>query len=144
MKQPKHFIIRGERQIKLVYEVLGMGPLDGSIEVVIKPYKKNRSYEQQKGYFVWLAYIGEHTGSTKEELHENYKRKFLIHILAEDDEAFYSLLQVIANGGTEDDRKRFVRELSTTKLNTKQFARYMSEIESHANSMGIALPELIR
>ena len=136
----RRYIIRGPQQVALVGTILEEIPHDGSVEVRILPYKKNRSYEANRFYWAIIKIIADEIGHTKKELHEIYKRKFLIKILARDDEAFYDLLQVVAKGGTEGDRKTFAKLTSTTGLSVKQFSEYIQEIIDLANGLGIILP----
>ena len=48
-------------------------PLDELHEVIIRPYKINRSLLQNSLMWVWLGYIAEDLGWTKEDLHDHYK-----------------------------------------------------------------------
>jgi len=138
----KRIIIRGPQQVALVNEILSSGEMDGSVETLIRPYRKNRSYEQNSYYWKLITIISDELGNTKEELHETYKRKFLVRILARDDEDFYNLLQVVADGGDEEHRKTFAKLISTTGLAVKQFSEYTEDITKHAADLGIWIPQL--
>jgi len=136
----RRLIIQSAEQIALVGAILGGVDLDGSVEVVIRPYKKNRSFEQNRLYWKWIGIIADEIGDTKSAIHEIFKRKFLVPILATE-APFYNLLMVVANGGTEDDRKELSRLISTTKLSIREFSAYLDQIDKHAASLSIALPQ---
>lgn len=93
-------------------------------QVEIKPYKKNRSLQQNKYMWKCLQIIGDELGYTPEELHEAIKFKFL---------------------GTETRKTIFGQEYetvrSTTGLTTKEFAEHMDKIQAFAMSQSIVLPQ---
>ena len=45
-----------------------LGDYNNLIEVVVKPYKKNRSLEQNDMFHAWCGSIADKTGHTKEEI----------------------------------------------------------------------------
>lgn len=139
MKQ-KRILLQGRGQVELIATVLGNLELDGSIEVIIRDYKKDRSFEQNRLYWKWLGIIAAESEDTSASMHEFCKRKFLVPILATK-KPFYDLLMVVARGGTEDDRKELAKVISTTRLTVKQFTEYLNEIEKHAASLSIVLPQ---
>tara|TARA_R110000737_G_scaffold201430_1_gene220806 strand:- start:1638 stop:2060 length:423 start_codon:yes stop_codon:yes gene_type:complete len=136
----RRLIIQSAEQIALVGAILGGVDLDGSVEVVIRPYKKNRSFEQNRLYWKWIGIIADEIGDTQIAMHEIFKRKFLVPILAIE-APFYNLLMVVANGGTEDDRKELSRLISTSRLPIREFSLYLDQIDKHAASLSIALPQ---
>jgi hypothetical protein len=51
-------------------QILAIDVEDGILEVTVKPYKKNRSLEQNDMFHAWCGSIAEKTGHTKEEIKE--------------------------------------------------------------------------
>lgn len=109
------------------------------IEVIIRPYRKNRSREQNSLYWKWLGEISLETGEDTESLHETFKRKFLAPILKRDDEGYRDLsveLQTLRGNGQHESADRIglilLSKLSTGALTTKQFSEYLDYIEKHA------------
>lgn len=94
-----------------------------NVDVTVSPRNRSKSKEQQ-GYLWGVVYpeIAEHTGHTPEELHDIFKRKFLL-------------------------RKRFWRgaELavvgSTQSLTANEMAEFISKIILEAGEMEIAIPD---
>jgi len=92
------------------------------LEVVIKPYKRNRSVEQNDYYWTVLTHISGETGYTKDDLHDMLRYKLL--------------------GMQKKEVAGVVIEYlpSTTKLKVGEMADYITQIEAWAAPMGIALP----
>jgi hypothetical protein len=85
--------------------------LDKPWEIDIKPYKKNRSFAQNKLYRRWLGEISEFNGDDPDALHEHFKEQYI--------ETEY----VTAFGKTKAKTK------TTTDLNTKEFTQYLEKID---------------
>jgi len=93
---------------------------DAPLEVVIRPYKKNRSIEQNNTYWDWVATIGNDLGYPKDDMHEVLMRKFLKpHSIEIDGEV--------------------IEVFSTKRLNTKEMSAYMEHIMRFAAEMDIPL-----
>lgn len=125
---------------KLAVDLAGQSPL---MEVLIRPHKRERSLEANALYWRWLTTIADSLGSSKDELHEQFKRRFLVPILIRDDSGFAEMVQAVnavEKAQQEPLKRQIVRLVSTTGLNTKQFTEYLNEIEAHANGLGIILP----
>ena len=121
---------------------------DGKPLVVeIKPEAKDRSKAQNRLYWKWLHEIHRKTGNDEEQLHYEFKKKFLIGILKRDDDEYAEMClaiktlkqseseqyEAIANG--------VIRETSTTRMDTKQFTEYLNLIEAFAlKTFGLVLP----
>ena len=90
------------------------------LKVTWGAYKSNRSLEQNKLLWKWLDIVRMHIADsggelfTAEDLHEWYKAKLLPSRV------------VVMNGEAIRCRS------TTTKLNTKQMAEYLTGIERHA------------
>ena len=114
----------------------------------IKPYRRNRSKEQNALYWEWVGIIAEFVGETKDEMHEELKEKHLVPLLIQHNEDFQrkvELTKELRRRGQNDIADRFkanaIFEASTTSLNTKQFSEYMNQVEALANGLGITLPQ---
>lgn len=60
-----------------VHIAIDAQPLDGEVEIIIRPHSQSVS-DRQRGYYrgVVLKILAEHTGYTQDEVHEFLKRKF--------------------------------------------------------------------
>ncbi len=127
MKQS--FTIRNEGIRRSVIDwILGL-PLTDVWEVVVKPYRKNRSNQQNSLMWLWYDLIREHieatTGEnyTSEQIHEHFKAMFLTST-------------VVAIGG---DKTTVYR--STAKLKTVEFTDYLEKIDMYcAEKLSLILP----
>lgn len=122
-------------------------PLSPVVEVIIREYKKDRSLEQNALYWKWLTIIGADLGESKEDLHERYKGKFLVHIFERDDPDYAEMVHTLRNlyeQGFKTEsvylHKKIVSLTSTTAATVKQMSEYMDNIEHNAADMGISLP----
>lgn len=118
------------------------------MEIIIRPYKRNRSREQNSLYWKWLTVIEQETGQDRESLHEHYKGRFLARILVRDDIRYATMSQrvkQVRNDGMHDIadamRSDIMFMTSTSVLSTKQFSEYMDCIERDVANFGITLPQ---
>lgn len=95
----------------------------------------------------WLNIIGEEFGEKPEEVHEDFKRRFLKPMLEAEDEGFRDILDKLRKAYRDGQRElatameaHVMREASTSILNTKQMTAYLERILEHARSMDITLP----
>lgn len=116
-------------------------------EVVIRPYKKDRSVAQNSLLWRWNTIIGSELGESKEEIHERNKERFLVPIYERDDLDYAAMIEAVRSvyrQGLQQDalflRKRIVALTSTTKATTAQMAEFLTEIERDASRLGIILP----
>lgn len=129
-------------------EIIKGLPLDVVHEVVIREHKKDRSAEQNALYWQWLTIIGNELGESKEDVHERYKDGFLVHIYERDNPEYAEMVQALREvwkHGMRTEavslRKKIVALTSTTTATVKQMGEYMTEIERHAASLAIRLPQ---
>ncbi len=121
---------------------------DGKPLVVeIKPESKDRSKAQNRIYWKWLHEIHRKTGNDEDQLHFEFKKKFLIGILKRDDKDYADMcLAISALKQSESEQYRaiadgVIRETSTTRMNTAQFTTYLQLIEAFAlKEFGLVLP----
>lgn len=94
--------------------------LSGIVEVVVRPPRKPRSNSENRYYWgVIIKLISDHTGSWPEDIHYEFKRRFL------------------RVGG--DDRFPVLR--STTELSTTEAEDYYTKCRVYASSeLGILIP----
>lgn len=141
-------IIMASKEHKRKAELLVANlPLEPVHEVWIREHKKDRSVAQNSLLWKWLTIIGSELGHSKEDMHEQYKDKFLCQIYERDNPEYAEMIQtlrVIWKSGMQCEakelRKQIVALTSTTTATVKQFTEYLHSIEHHAASLGINLP----
>lgn len=111
---------------------------------------KARSNAQNRIYWKWLHELASQTGNDDEFWHLHFKRLFLARIYARDDGEFAEMAQsikrckgVINDNLYENIAMSVIKNISTTKANTKQFAEYLTKIElwAVANGFKVTTPE---
>lgn len=114
----------------------------------LKPYKKNRSADQNSLYHAWKKIIADELGYSQDELHDLIKDKWVAAILERDDEEFKEQIQIARKLYLEGKQEAAMRlaellkkRVSTTWLNTKQFSEMMNNLEIFASDHGIPLPQ---
>lgn len=115
--------------------------------VEVRPESKDRSKDQNRLYWKWLHEIHKKTGNDEDQLHFEFKKKFLIGILKRDDDEYAAMcLAISALKQSESEQfeaiaNGVIRETSTTRMNTAQFTTYLNLIEAFALSeFGMVLP----
>jgi hypothetical protein len=122
MSQPT-FIIRDPAIRERAVAFLNQLDLSKPWQLVVTPFKRNRSLQQNNLYWGWIGMIAQETGNGNEDIHEWLKRRFLAPSF------------VTVGNETQEIRR------STTKLNTKEMSEYMAQVEAWAASeLGIVLP----
>jgi len=90
--------------------------------LTLQPEKRN--IHQNKLYWLWLTCLEAETGNDKNDLHEFFKDKFLKK----------ELIEVFET--------QILKEVSTAKLDKKQFSAYLEKIQIFAQTeLEIKLPE---
>ena len=104
-------------------------PRDGSWQVVVAPYRRNRSLAQNRLYWLWLKVIADHVFETTgqqvsdEDMHEWFKARFLGTRIVE------------VNGEAVRAAK------STRTLSVAEFSQYLERIDHFAaEHLGLTLP----
>lgn len=115
--------------------------------VEIKPESRDRSKAQNRLYWKWLHEIHKKTGNDEDQMHHEFKKKFLINILKRDDDSYAEMCLAISQlKQSESEQYRaiadgVIRETSTTRMNTSQFTNYLNLIEAFAlKEFGMVLP----
>lgn len=127
-------------------------PLDKLHEVIIRPFKRNRSLEQNALLWKWQTIIAEDLGYTKDELHAEYKSTILVPLMLKYPDDYPEFCEMVAaiqalrdaDNEKEADNiaKKVIFFVTTTKLKVKHMTEYLNDIEKHAISLGIRLPAL--
>ncbi|WHP06774.1 recombination protein NinB [Acinetobacter corruptisaponis] len=146
------FTIPNHAEIAKVINYLNTHHAKAAVEgkplvVEIRPETKDRSKAQNRLYWKWLHEIHRKTGNDEDQLHFEFKKKFLISILKRDDKDYANMcLAISALKQSESEQfeaiaNGVIRETSTTRMDTKQFTEYLNLIEAYAlKEFGLVLP----
>lgn len=99
--------------------------------VRIDQKQDDRSTAQNRLYWMWLGQIEKKNGTHKDQLHFEFKKRFLIFIYRRDDQEFAETCKAIAmlkQNEREEYRviaEQVIRLCSTTKLSVKQMTEYL-------------------
>lgn len=139
MQPQMRFILRDEQIRENALRYLGALNLaqECTLQVEIKPHKRNRSLAQNRIYWRFTTTIGEALGYRKDEQHRIFKGLYLLPILARDDEQVARVERAI--GGDPEGTDAMIDLLTTTDLSVKQFAEYLADVEHFADEAGIRL-----
>lgn len=149
---PATFTIKDHSDITKTLSYLHTNYSKANIEgkplvVTITPECRKRSVAQNSLYWKWLSVIERKTGNDKDQLHFEFKKKFLINILKRDDKEYAEMcLALSALKQSESEQYEaiangVIRETSTTRMDTKQFTEYLQQVEAYTLAkLGISLP----
>ena len=99
------------------YEYL-INSLEGkTIELTIKKFRKKRTNQQNRYYWVCINFIASEIGEDPEELHQTFKAMFLV-----------------------DKSGKIPIVKSTSRLTTVEFTEYIEKIAKRVALIGIILP----
>lgn len=117
-------------------------------EVEVRPWKRNRSVEQNRLYWEWLTLLSKQTdfGWTKEDFHRYFKHKYAANIFIRDSESYAAMVQTVrklkGQQGYQELKDWIIDATSTVDFNVKQMSEYMESVELEATSRwGVALPQ---
>lgn len=143
----KIFVIQSKEVIQRVSSFLEAQPATPILEVVVKLHQKDRSLSQNSLMWVWITIIADEWGWTKEEVHEDLKRRLLVRIYERDEPGYGAMIQSVRKvyrSGLKDDatamHQQIVRMTSTTGATVKQFTEYLNDIEKDMAGKGFSLP----
>ena len=120
--------------------------LDPVQQVEIKPYKRNRSLEQNRYYWKIVTIMAAELGNTKDELHHDMKRRFLTRIFVRDDPGYADMASAIQSVKKDDPGlageigHKVIDLTSTTQANVSQMSEYLDDVKHLAAELGIRLP----
>jgi len=116
------------------------------LRVVIDQKQDDRSTAQNRLMWMWYGQIEKKTGQDKDQLHYEFKKRFLIYIYRRDDQEFAEMCNAIARvKQSEPDEyetigKQVIRLCSTTKATVKQMTEYLNYIHDFAvTQLGVYL-----
>jgi len=124
MTDNRTIILRGEVQRKFALDFIAGLIIDPKrlFSIVIAPYKKNRSLDQNNLYWKWIGIIARESGNDPEHTHDALKQRFL--------------LPVFVSIGTMTFEVR-----STKKLKVAEMSEYMTAVQAMAaTELGLVLP----
>lgn len=125
-QKPQSYVIRTRELAERVGAmVAGLAITDRPFEVIVRPFKKQRTPPQNNLYWKWLEIIGEEIGYEKDELHDVLREKFLPF-------EEYEVCGV---------RRKRLTSTSDPEFKTNDMSDYMDRIERFAaQELGILLP----
>lgn len=108
--------------------------------VRISNKQEERSDAQNRLYWFWLSELAKATGNDKDDLHYDFKYRFLIGIYMRDDPDFNALGRSVLTlkeemGESEEFkiiRDFVIKETSTTKANVSQMKEYLDAVYAFA------------
>ncbi len=139
----KTFIIKSELQLStaMAYMVQNYQAAltdDTPLHIHITTKQDSRSVLQNRLYWKWLHEIQHSTGNSADDMHFEFKKKFLIAIYERDDQQYAEMCHAIkALKQSHSEQYKLVadgviRETSTTKMTVKQFSEYLNHIHNFA------------
>lgn len=93
-------------------------------EVVIQERKNKRRLSQNRLYWMWIPYLADHFGYTKDQMHDELKYAFI------GEETW-----------TNNKGKIRTRPISTTTLSVEEYVHYLNKIDLLARKFQIQLPQ---
>ncbi|HCH27003.1 MAG TPA: hypothetical protein DEV38_07480 [Psychrobacter sp.] len=115
------------------------------LEVVIQPESRKRSLATNRLYWMWVTQAANEWGDTKDGVHHNFKRRFLLKIYYRDDTQFAAMCDSIKALETLDSQKyrdisgEVINLTSTTKATDKQMGEYLDDIYRFCYAQGLFL-----
>ena len=151
-KCSKHtFIIRTEEHLSSAVTYLLTNYQDAvkqhqPLHVHVTSKQDSRTVAQNRLYWMWLGQIEKQTGNSKDDLHFELKKKFLIAIYERDDQGFAEMCRAIKLLKQSESEqyaaiaKGVIHETTTTKMTVKQFTEYLTAVHDYALArLGIML-----
>lgn len=121
-------------------------PTDGKYVVWIREAKHRRTLAQNRLYWgVWLRYLSGRSGMTTDELHDYFKRQFMIKIYLADPQTLTQIRWVelynMVRGFGDREKTKVAADTVSTKIATMdQFSQYLDAIDRFATGQGESLP----
>ena len=111
------FVIKNHSDINYVIGYLNTNHAKAASEgkplvVLIAPQEKDRSKAQNRLYWKWIHEIHRKTGNDEDQLHFEFKKKFLIGILKRDDKDYADMcLAISALKQSESEQYRAIADV---------------------------------
>lgn len=115
------------------------------LEVTIKPEIKKRSLATNRLYWLWVTQVANEWGDTKDGVHYDFKRRFLLKIYYRDSNSFAAMcdsikaLQDLDLQHYDMIAAEVVGLVSTTKATDKQMSEYLDDIYRFCYTQGLFL-----
>ena len=145
MKQT--LIFRSETVRANAIQAIDNIPLEPLHQMIISEYSPNRRVAQNSLYWLLVTVLAAEQGHTKNSVHPEGKKDFLVPIYERDDLEFANMVETIRDvyrAGLKDESKHLFNEIarltSTTKANVKQFTEFLNDIDHYAIDKDIKLP----
>lgn len=141
----KTFILT-EHTRQLIVDTVMHSAADGRVQVTISNATEIRRTAQNALVWAgWYPELSNQTGYTEEELHEKFKRTYMLRIyLASQENArqieWVSLYNIIKADGTDEMIERALCTISTTWATVFQYTEYLKMIEKFCQSKDLKLP----
>jgi len=143
----KTITILGDKQKDNALHIIQHLPYDEVHEVIIQLHKESLSSRQRRLYWLWLTEIANDRGETKEDMHTNYKGKFLTRIFYRDKATYAAMCDAIKKVRTREGmeteynalKQEVTRLTSITDANVDQMREYLTEIDQDATMAGVTL-----
>ena len=129
-----------------VWDIISLAEMDNSIQVIIRDAKEKRSIAANRLYWgAWIPALSEQTGYNEQELHDRFKKTFMLHIYLANAEnirqiEWVRLYDLIKEDGTPLMIQRALDTISTTWATVTQFTEYLDQIEAFCQSKDLKLP----
>lgn len=143
----RSFKIESIRDIQRITALISSNIEHAPLEIIVRKYQKDRSALQNSYYWKILTILADDYGMLKDEVHEMYKRRYLVRIFERDDPGYSEMIDAIRRVNTEGFQqqakvmgKQIVKLTSTTAASVSQMREYINDIIKHATSQGIGLP----
>lgn len=113
-------------------------------QVEVKPYKRDRSLEQNNTLWLWHSEWAKHDGCTKEYAHNRFKYKYVLPILLRDDTDGQITRVWELVRGDKEAVAGLVKAIHSGDLDVAQMHEAMTEYQNDAPNYGVVFtdPEL--
>lgn len=121
----------------------------GKVDIIVKNHDESLRDAQKGLYWRWVGVISADLGYTKEELHEQYKERYLLNIYINDPDNHPDLVNVVKNmmvvktKAPEEYpyvRKLVMNGISHLDATKENMQEYLKEVEANAISLQVRLP----
>ena len=142
--------INGQQQLDNAINAVKIIKADGTKEVIIKDFVRNRSLAQNNLMHMWRSDISNCTGESVKECRLRLIKAHMLPILLSSEEAkddpikqtVHKLRSAYKEGNQKDVEfvfNQYASLLSTKDLNVAQFTKMLNNIEIECSQQGIAI-----
>ena len=119
-------------------------------EIIIRERKVDRSLAQNSLYWKWVSIAGPDFGYTSDEMHDEFRIRFLAKIYEANPDRHPALIETLRNLrivarenkqlGLALHRQYILGAISTTDASVKEFTEYLDRIDKHSAENDVRLP----